>query len=463
MTADADSPRPPDLFRLPPIRRGEPSYDAARRIWNGLHDRFPEWILRCSSAEEVAEALRFVREAGLSLSVRGGGHSFPGYGTCDGGVVLDLAPLARVDLDPARGLISVGGGATWGAVDAATTPHARAVPGGLVSTTGVGGLTLGGGIGWLSRAYGLSCDQMLGADVVLADGTRVYASAADEPELFWALRGGGGNFGAVTRFDFRLRPLPAGGEVLGGMVLYSQSEAAGVLREVADSAREMPDELSLLAAFVRVPPLPFLPVSIHFAPALAIALCDVGEPAEAAARARPLRNLARPLADLVRRLPFAEQQRMFDDGAPPGLRQYALGCNLESLAPETIDWLCKCAAECPTPLCQIHLHQLGGEVARIAEDASAFAGRRVAWVVHLIATWTDSEDDGRARDWACGARAGLVALASERTYLNFLGESGAEGVRRAYGEAKHDRLRELKRRYDPDNVFRGNANILPAP
>lgn len=454
--------RPPAGFRIPPIRRGDARYEEARRVWNGCHDRFPEWILRCSSAAEVAAALGFARDAGLPLAVRGGGHSFPGYGTCDEGLVVDLGPLASVEVDPVRRLAAVGGGATWGGVDAVTAPHALAVPSGLVSTTGVAGLTLGGGIGWLSRPYGLACDQMIGAEVVLADGTCVHASECDEPELFWALRGGGGNFGVVTRFDFRLRPLPAGGEVLGGMVLYPAAAAGEALRRLAEIASALPDETSTLAAFVSVPPLPFLPASLHFAPALALALCDLGDAAEAEVRARPLRSLATPLADLVRRQPYLEQQRMFDAGAPPGLRQYGLGVNLTELSAATIDQLCECAARRPTPLCQIHLHQMGGAVARVDEGATAYAGRDAGWVVHMIATWTDPADDERAREWARETRSGLSPLAAERTYLNFLGESGADAVRRALGEAKHDRLRAIKRRYDPVNLFRLNANIPPA-
>lgn len=462
MSADRGAIGALEGLRHPPIRRGDPGYEAARRVWNGYHDRSPEWLLRCVSATEVSTALRFAREIGLPLAVRGGGHSFPGHGTCDGGVVIDLGPLRGIDVDSARGSVSVGGGATWGGVDAATAPLALAVPGGLVSTTGVGGLTLGGGIGWLSRAYGLSCDQMIGAEVVLADGTCVHASECDEPELFWALRGGGGNFGVVTRFDFRLRPLPPGGEVLGGTVFYPAEAAGRVLRGLAELGSAFPDTTSVLAAFVSVPPLPLLPASLHFAPALALALCDLGDAAEAEDRARLLRTLATPLADLVRRQPWVEQQRMFDEGAPPGLRQYGLGVNLATLSEATIERLAERAAQRPTPLCQIHIHQMGGAVARVDEAATAYAGRDAGWVVHVIATWTDPADDERAREWARGTRARLAALAAERTYLNFLGESGADDVRRAFGAAKHERLRAAKRRYDPDNLFRLNANIPPA-
>jgi len=454
--------RPPDGFRHAPIRRGDAAYEAARHVWNGCHDRRPEWILPCASAGEVAAAVLFAREIVLPLAVRGGGHSFPGYGTCDGGVVADLGPLARIEVDAAGRRARVGGGATWGALDSATAPHALAVPGGLVSTTGVGGLTLGGGIGWLSRAYGLTCDQMIGAEVVLADGRRVWTDESEEPDLLWALRGGGGNFGVVTRFDFRLRPLPAGGEVLGGMVLHPATAAGRVLRRLAELADTLPEQASTLAAFVSVPPLPSLPASLHFTPALALALCDIGEADEAEARVRPLRELAAPLADLVRRQPYVELQRMFDAGAPAGLRQYGLGANLAALTEGAIDLLSEHAAQRPTPLCQIHLHQLGGAVARVEEAATAYAGRDAGWVVHWIATWTDPADDERARDWAREARAQLSSLAAGRTYVNFLGESGPDAVHRAYGEAKHDRLRALKGRYDPGNLFRINANIPPA-
>jgi FAD/FMN-containing dehydrogenase len=441
---------------------GSPDYETARRVWNGFHDPHPAAVIRCSSALEIAAAVRFAAERALPLAVRGGGHSFPGYGSCDGGIVVDLAPLSEVTVDRERRIALVGGGATWADVDRATAAVGLAVPGGLVSTTGVGGLTLGGGIGWLSRSWGLACDQLVAAEVVLADGSVTTASESDNADLLWALRGGGGNFGIVSRFEFRLHELPPAGEVLGGMVLYEAAAAQSVLREVARLAPSMPDPLSTLAAFISVPPLPFLPEQIHLAPALAIALCDVGEPAAAEARCLPLRRLATPLADLVQRRPYVEQQRIFDAGAPAGLRQYGLGVNLQALADGAIAALVERAAARPTPLCQIHLHQMGGVVARIAEDATAYAGRDAAYVVNIIATWTDPDDDERARDWARATRGRLTEFAAPRTYLNLLGESGADRVRLAYGTAKYDRLRELKRRFDPTNLFRINANVLPA-
>ena len=452
----------PPVFRLPPIVPGSPDYETARRVWNGFHDPHPAAVIRCSSTLEIASAVRFAIERGLPLAVRGGGHSFPGYGSCDGGIVLDLVPLSAVEVNPERRIAAVGGGATWADVDRAAAAVGLAVPGGLVSTTGVGGLTLGGGIGWLSRSWGLACDQLVAAEVVLADATVKRASESDNSDLLWALRGGGGNFGIVSRFDFRLHELPPAGEVLGGMVLYEAAAAPSVLGEMARRAAAMPDALSTLVAFINIPPLPFLPEAIHFAPAVAIALCDVGEPAEAEARTLPLRRLAAPLADLVQRLPYVEQQRIFDAGAPGGLRQYGLGVNLRSLHQGAIAALVERAAARPTPLCQIHLHQMGGAVARIAEEATAYAGRDAAYVVNIIATWTDLDDDERARDWARATRSRLAEFAAPTTYLNFLGESGADRVRLAYGTAKHDRLRELKRRYDPSNLFRINANIPPA-
>ena len=452
----------PPLFRLPPVMPGSPDYEAARRVWNGFHNLHPAAVIRCSSTAEIAAGVRFAAERSLPLAVRGGGHSFPGYGSCDDGIVLDLTPLSSVDVDRERRIAVVGGGATWADVDRATAAVGLAVPGGLVSTTGVGGLTLGGGIGWLSRSWGLSCDQLVAAEVVLANGTVARASESEEPDLLWALRGGGGNFGVVSRFEFRLHELPRDGQVLGGMVLYEAAAAEPVLREYSSLTASMPDALSTLVAFINVPPLPFLPETLHFAPAVAIAICDVGEPAEAEARTLPLRRLAAPLADLVQRLPYVEQQRIFDAGAPAGLRQYGLGVNLPSLHERAIAALGERAAARPTPLCQIHLHQMGGAVARIADKATAYAGRDAAYVVNIIATWTDPGDDERARDWARETRVRLAEFAAPQTYLNFLGEAGADRVRLAYGSAKHDRLRELKRRYDPTNQFRINANIPPA-
>lgn len=451
----------PPVFRVPPILPGSPGYETARRVWNGLHDLHPAAVVRCSSSAEIAAGVRLAAERGLPLAVRGGGHSFAGYGSCDGGLVLDLSPMSAVEVDRDRRIAAVGGGATWADVDRATAAVGLAVPGGLVSTTGVGGLTLGGGIGWLSRPYGLTCDQLVAAEVVLADGSVRRASESDEPDLLWALRGGGGNFGIVSRFEFRLNRLPPGGEVLGGMVLYEAESAPAVLREYSILAASMPEALSTLVAFINVPPLPFLPEAIHGAPAVAIALCDVGDPGEAEARSLPLRRLAKPLADLVQRLPFVEQQKMFDPGAPPGLRQHGLGLNLLTLEDGVIAALAERASARPTSLSQIHIHQLGGAVARIAEDATAYAGRDAAYVVNVIATWTDPEDDERARGWARETRVRLAEFAAPRTYVNFLGEGGSPQVRCAYGAVKHERLCGLKRRYDPTNLLRINANIPP--
>ncbi|HOC42900.1 MAG TPA: FAD-binding oxidoreductase [Thermoanaerobaculales bacterium] len=452
----------PPLFRLPPLLPESADYDRARRVWNACHDRHPAAVIRCSSTAEIAAGVRFAADRGLPLAVRGGGHSFPGYGSCDGGIVLNLGPLSSVKVDSDRRVAVAGGGATWADVDRATASAGLAVPGGLVSTTGVGGLTLGGGIGWLSRRWGLACDQLIAAEVVLADGSLARTSEAIEPELLWALRGGGGNFGIVSRFEFRLHELPPAGEVLGGMVLYDAGSAPSVLRAYARLAPAMPDPLSTLVAFINVPPLPFLPEALHGAPAVAIALCDVGEPAEADTRTLPLRRLAAPLADLVQRLPYVELQRMLDPSAPAGLRQYAVGVNLQTFDDGAIAALGERAAARPTPLSQIHVHQLGGAVARIAEGATAYAGRDAPYVVNIIATWTDTVDDERARDWARETRRRLADFAAPTTYVNFLGEAVEQQVRLAYGTAKHDRLRELKRRFDPTNLFRINANILPA-
>ena len=462
MSAEFDARLEFAQFRRPPVVAGDPDYDAARRVWNGYHDLSPAAILRCSSSEEIAAVIRSARARDLPLAVRGGGHSFPGYGSCDGGLVIDLAPLDEVVVDVARRVATVGGGATWGEVDRATAAHGFAIPGGLVSTTGVGGLTLGGGIGWLSRAWGLACDQLAAAEVVLADGSQARASETENADLFWALRGGGGNFGVVARFEFRLHLLPPASEVLGGMVLYPAEAAADVLGEHGRLAAAMPDELSTLAAFVSVPPLPFLPADLHFRPALAIALCDLGEAAEAERRCAPLRRLAAPLADLVGRMPYVELQRLFDAGAPAGLRQYGCGLNLSELSAAAIAVLVEQSAMRPTPLSQIHLHQLGGAVSRVAEEATAYAGRDARWVANILGTWTEPSDDAQVRGWVSDTRRRLAELASARAYVNFLPEPGLADVRRAYGSANHDRLRELKRRFDPTNLFRRNANILPS-
>ncbi len=430
------------------ITPDHPEYDNARKLWNATTDAHPALIARCTSATEVAETI--ARADGLPLAVRGGGHSLPGLSTCDDGVVVDLSTWRGVRVDPERRIAVVDPGATWADVDAATAAHGLATTGGLISSTGVAGLTLGGGIGWLQRAYGLACDNLRAAELVTADGKIVEA----DRELLWGLRGGGGNFGVVTRFTLDLHPVST---VLGGLIAFPFERAEEVLHAFRDWAATAPDEATMLASVMTAPPEPFVPDEVVGRRVVALLGCwcgdlDAGEQALA-----PLRALD-PAVDRFAPLPYPALQRMLDGAAPHGLRNYYRGAYLAELTDEVIAAALDHGATLPSPMSQIHFHQMGGAVVR-ATGASAYSGREAGYTVNLISTWTDaSEDDTHiAANRALAADLAPHALAG--TYVNF--EPAGSDVLAAYGNAIYERLARLKRQYDPSNVFCRNQNIAP--
>lgn len=434
-------------------------YEEARRVWNGAIDRRPALIVRCRDAADVVEALRFARSERLLVAVRGGGHNVAGYGTCDGGVVIDLSPMRAVRVDPATSTVRVEGGARWGDVDAATQAAALATPGGLVSTTGVGGLTLGGGIGWLSRAYGLTCDNLIAADLVTADGTQVRADERDRPELLWALRGGGGNFGIVTSFELRLHPV---GGVLGGAILYPLEQAAAVLRAYRSVVAEAPDQLATVLNLMTVPAAPELPSDLHGRRVLAVGVCHSGAPEEGERAVAPLRRLGTPLLEQIAVMPYAVRQRLQDASAPAGLGNFWKAHYLTGLDDELIDLIVAGAARATSPLSQIHLYHLGGAIARPGADEGAYGHRSSPFLVSAVAVWDDlSSDVSPHVEWARWIWAGARPHA-DGTYVNFLGEEGRVGVRAAYRPGVYERLAAVKARYDPTNVFCLNHNVEPA-
>ena len=437
---------------------GDTGYETARRIWNGAIDRRPAVIARCTTSDEIAAAVRAARESALQIAVRGGGHSTPGLSTCDGGVMIDLSPMRRVSVDAEARVANVEPGTTWHDFDAATHEHGLATTGGLISSTGVAGLTLGGGIGWLQRQYGLACDNLVDADVVTAAGELVHASAEEEPELLWGLRGGGGNFGIVTRFGFRLHPVR---EVYGGMVMFPIAEGARVLRRYRDWAPEQPETLTTLAAVVMAPPAPFVPETLQGQRAVAIIGCDSGDTEGAARRLAAIRDL-NPAVDLFGPMPYPALQSMADPGAPPGRRNHFKSGYLAELSDGLIDTVLDRGARLQSPFSEIHLHQMGGAVARVAEDGTAFSNRRAAYAFNLIATWTDAAEDDTHINGNRDVAAALEPYSTGGVYVNFLGNEGEARIRASYGEAKFARLAQLKRAYDPDNVFARNQNIPPA-
>lgn len=441
------------------VRPADAEYDEARRVWNGLIDRRPALIARCADEADVIAAVRFARKERLAVAVRGGGHNVAGFGTCDGGLVIDLSLMNRVTVDPVAREARVQGGATWGPVDAATQAHGLATTGGLVSTTGVGGLTLSGGIGWLMRKHGLTVDNLLAVELITADGRQLTASATEHPELFWAVRGGGGNFGIVTSFTFRLHPV--GPIIYGGAMFFPVSQAREVLRFYAQWVPTLPDEMTTMVVFLAAPPMPFIPPALHGTPMVAIPMCYAGPPDNGPSVARPLRDFQAAAVDAVGPMPYLALQGMFDAGAPKGLLAYWKTEYLQALSPAAIDTVIEQAGRMTSPLTQVHIHHLGGAVSRAPAGSTALSYRGAPFVLNGVAGWMDpAETDGQIA-WARRMAEAIRPHATGPQYLNFLGEEGDGRVRAAYGEENYARLAKVKAEYDPENLFRLNQNIRP--
>jgi FAD/FMN-containing dehydrogenase len=437
---------------------GDPGYDDARLVFNRMIDRRPAVIACCTTREDVAAAVGFGRDHGLEIAVRCGGHSVAGLSTCDDGLLIDLRGLDRITVDPRARTARAGGGVLWGELDAATQRHGLHTPGGRVTTTGVGGFTLGGGYGWSSSKHGLACDNLLSAEVVLADGTIVTASPDDHPELLWGLRGGGGNFGVVTELEFRLHRL--GPIVLAGLMLFEIERAGEVVRGWRDRADAAPDELSTACVVINAPPEPFVPPELQGRPAVAIAALHVGDAEQGAETVQPLREL-RPAVDLVAPMPYTAFQAAQDASAPPGLRSYWRGEYLHELSDAAIDVFLAHAVELTAlaPLNQAVLFRVGQAIARIPAAGGAFSQRDANYLFHPIAVWSDAADDDRLIAAARGFTAAMRPFATGAPYLNFTPES--DRIPDAYGQDTYARLVSLKQTYDPANLFARNQNVDP--
>ncbi|MHA6792407.1 FAD-binding oxidoreductase [Pseudonocardia bannensis] len=441
---------------------GDLDYDEARSLWNGEFDRRPAVIARCATASDVALAVDFGRQEGLEITVRGGGHSFSGASACDGGLMIHLGTMNHVAVDPERRRAVVGGGATLADLDAATQAHGLAVTGGVISHTGVGGLTLGGGMGWLVQEHGLSIDNLESAEVVLADGRCVRASADEHPDLFWALRGGGGNFGVVTSFEFRLHPV--GPEVHLAFLFWDQDRGVEALRACRDAIPSLPERTGLLiAAALSAPDAPFVPEEYHFMPGHALIVVGFGSAEEHAAAIAPVREVCPPLFELVTPIPYTGLQQMLDDAAPWGIRSYDKCIYLEELTDEAIDVIVGRAPDKASPMSFMPIFRLDGAFERVGEDDTAFGGRRVAqYMVDLTGVSEDEELFRTDRGWVRSTWDALRPLAgSAAGYLNLNSEPDDDRVRAAYGSAKYERLARIKAEYDPGNLFHHNANIKP--
>jgi FAD/FMN-containing dehydrogenase len=438
---------------------GSADYDEARTIWNAMIDRRPALVARCQSAEDVVQSVRFARENDLVLAVRGGGHNIAGSAVCDGGFMIDLSLMKGVHVDAAKRTARVEAGATLGDFDTATQAFGLATPLGINSTTGVAGLTLGGGFGWLSRKYGLSIDNLNSVDVVTAAGDLIKASATENADLFWAIRGGGGNFGVVTAFDFRLHPV--GPEVLSGLIIHPMDAAKDVLRFYRSFLATTPEEFVCWFVLRMAPPLPFLPVEWHGKGILALAVCYSGKIEDGERVAKPLRSFGKPIADVIAPHPFTAWQQILDPLLTPGQRNYWKSHDFLELSDGLIDVLVAHARRIPDPQTEIAFAQLGGAVSRVARDATAYTHRDAQFVLNVHGRWGDPANDTKCIGWARELFQAATPFATGGAYVNFLTQEEGERIKAAYG-SNYDRLLTLKKKYDPTNLFRLNQNIRPA-
>lgn len=435
-------------FRGRVLTTDDPDYDAARRVWNAMIDRRPLMIVRAADLEDVSATVRLAVQHRLPLAVRGGGHNVAGSSVCDGGIVLDLAGLRAVRVDSTRAIVRAGGGLTWAQLDRATQRHGLATNGGMVSSTGIGGLTLGGGVGWLMRQHGLTIDNLLGAEMITATGERVTANAIENPDLFWALRGGGGNFGVVTEFVYRLHEVDT---VLGGFVMYELARAHTILRRYDEFCGAAPNNVTTLAVLTTAPRLPFVPDQLQGTPVLLIAVCATGADAEEALC--PLRTFGPPVADSIRPMPYTRLQSMQDPTAPPGARNYWKSGYAQELSDPLIERLVAHAAAVTSPMTQIHIHQMGGAVAQQDPGATAFAHRNLPYLINVVAMWQDPAEDDVQLAWVASLWRDIEDIVASRAYSNFFSHDDGIRSHAAFSPAIWDRLASTKAHWDPTHVF----------
>jgi FAD/FMN-containing dehydrogenase len=440
---------------------GEAGYDEARTIWNAMIDKRPAAVVRAAGASDVIQAVRLAAEHGLLLSVRGGGHNIAGNAVCDGGLMLDLSPMVSVRVDPQARTARVEPGARLADLDKETQAFGLATPVGINSTTGVAGLTLGGGFGWLSRKYGLTVDNLLSADVVTAGGELVRASEKENSDLFWAIRGGGGNFGVVTSFEFKLHPV--GPQVIAGLIVHPFAAAKEVLQEYRRLVAKAPDELTCWAVMRKAPPLPFLPPEVHGTEVLVLAMCHAGDVAAGERAVAPFKAIGKPIADVVGPHPFAGWQTAFDPLLTPGERNYWKSHDFLELSDGLVDVLLGAVRGLPTPQCEIFIANLGGAINRIPVEATAYPHRNVNFVMNVHTRWSSPAEDAKCVAWGREVYEAAAPFATGGVYVNFMPEDEAQRVRAgAYGP-NYDRLALVKAKYDPKNLFRMNQNVAPAP
>ncbi|HKF23520.1 MAG TPA: FAD-binding oxidoreductase [Candidatus Angelobacter sp.] len=437
---------------------GEPGYDEARRIWNAMIDRRPAVIVQCADAGDVPHAIRFAREEDLEISIRGGGHNIAGSSLSDNGVTIDFSQMKKVQVDAKAQRAYAEPGATLHDFDQAVQAHGLATPLGINSTTGIAGLTLGGGFGWLTRQHGLTIDNLVSADLITADQKKVRASEHSNQDLFWAIRGGGGNFGVVTQFEFKLHPV--GPEILAGLIVYPRSEAKSVLEQYREFVKLAPLDLTVWVVLRKAPPLPFLPASVHGQDVVILAVCYSGGNAHGPDLVRPLLRFGDALGEHVGPLPYVQWQQAFDPLLTPGARNYWKSHNFTELPDGALDTMIEYAGKMPSPQCEIFVGHLEGVANRMSAGATAYGGRSARFVMNVHGRWDDAAQDEQCIAWSRAFFKAAAPYASAGAYVNFMTEEESDRVAAAYGP-NYARLIEIKKRYDPENVFHVNQNIKP--
>ena len=437
---------------------GDPSYDEVREIWNAMIDRRPAVIVQCAEADDVPHAISFARENGLEMSIRGGGHNIAGNALCDNGLMIDFSNMKNVRVDAAKRRAYVEPGATLADFDAAVQKHGLATPVGINSTTGISGLTLGGGFGWLTRKYGMTIDNLISADVITADGKKIRVSENENADLFWAIRGGGGNFGVVTQYEFKLHPV--GPEILAGLLVFPLGQAKQVLTQYREFIESAPEDLSVWVVLRQAPPLPFLPEDVHGKEVVVLAIFYAGDVTQGKKLIEPLRHFGDPHGEHIGAQPYTQWQKAFDPLLTPGARNYWKSHNLTVLSDGALDTMIEFAGKLPSPQCEIFIGLLAGAANRVPADSMAYAHRAAKFVLNVHGRWDQAADDERGIAWAREFFKASAPYASGSVYVNFMTGDEADRIRAAYG-ANYDRLVQIKKKYDPENVFHLNQNIKP--
>jgi FAD/FMN-containing dehydrogenase len=442
------------------VEAGDAGYEEARQVMFSNFDRRPAMVARCTSTADVQAAVNYARKSGTVIAVRAGGHSAQGFGTWDDALVIDLSPMKAIEVDPEARTARAQPGLTWGEFDAATQEHGLAVTGGRVSSTGIAGLTLGSGSGWLERRCGLTADNLISAEVVTADGAILTASETENDDLFWGLRGGSGNFGVVTEFTYRLHQI--GPIIFGGMMVALPDRAVEVLRFLRENVDQWPDDFVCTPAFLSAPPEPDVPEAMHFAPILGLVVCWTGPVEEGERWLAPIREVAQPVMEKVGPMPYTALQMMIDGGSPRGERAYLKAEFIPELTDEVIETLARHGNARPGPMVQLIVEPMGGAVSRVGADDMALGGRDAKWVFHAISQWMDPADDEAHIAWPKALAEDMKPHTTTGVYLNFTSDADEERVRKTYGPERYARLVALKDKYDPNNLFRLNQNIRPS-